>query len=94
MLGMEVIWGSFLDDLGAILQSFQNHFGAFSGSGCQLGLERVARKIGSKHMCFIDQSGRDPPFRLDETHVRVTKYCVLSIRMDGAPGGKPLRSRN
>ena len=36
-------------------------------------------------MCFIDQSGRDHPFRLDETHVRVKKYCVLSIRMDGGP---------
>ena len=29
-------------------------------------------------MCFIDQCGRDPLFHLDETHVRVTKYCVLS----------------
>ena len=50
-------------------------------------------------MCFIDQSGRDHPFRLDETHVRVKKYCVLSIRMDGAPASylygvvtKPVRT--
>ena len=50
-------------------------------------------------MCFIDQSGRDHPFRLDETHVRVKKYCVLSIRMDGGPASylhgvvtKPVRT--
>ena len=32
-------------------------------------------------VCFIDQSGRDLAFRLDEMSMRVTKYCVLSIRM-------------
>ena len=50
-------------------------------------------------MCFIDKSSRDHPFRLDETHVRVKKYCVLSIRMDGGPASylhgvvtKPVRT--
>ena len=50
-------------------------------------------------MCFIEQSGRDHPFRLDETHVRVTKYCVLSIKLDGGAAGylhgvvtKPVRT--
>ena len=50
-------------------------------------------------MCFIDQSGRDHPFRLDETHVRVKKYCVLSIKLDGGAAGylhgvvtKPVRT--
>ena len=43
----------------------------------------------SKHLCFIYQSDRDPIFRLDETYVRVTKYSVLSIRMEWMPSAKP-----
>ena len=39
-----------------------------------MGLMGIHRKSSSKHMCFIDQSGRDLLFYLDETRMRVTKY--------------------
>ena len=59
-----------------------------------MGLMGIHRKNASKHMCFHNERGRDLAFCLDDARMRVTKYCVLSIRMDGAPGGVPLRSRN
>ena len=59
-----------------------------------MGLVRLNGFFASKHMCFIDQSGRDPPFRLDETRMRVTKYYVLPIRMEGDTGDLPSKSRN
>ena len=51
---------------------FSLKLGSFRGSGGHMELNGF---VGSKHMCFIDQSGRDPLFYLDETHMRVTKYC-------------------
>ena len=54
---------------------FSLKLGSFRGSGGQMGLVRLNGFFASKHMCFIDQSGRDPLFYLDETHMRVTKYC-------------------
>ena len=54
---------------------FSLKLGSFRGSGGQMGLVRLNGFFASKHMCFIDQSGRDPLFYLDETRMRVTKYC-------------------
>ena len=55
------------------------------------GLMRIRRKSASKSIGVIDQSGLDLVFRLDEVSMRVTKSCVLSIRMAYDTGEIPPR---
>ena len=75
-------------------QPLRGHFDLIFKIWWPDGAERNPSKSSSKHMCFIDQSGRDLVFYLDETRISVTKYCILSIRMEGKTGAKFLRSRN
>ena len=55
-------------------EPFWNKFGIIFRIWWQMGLKGIRQESASKQTCFIDQSGRDLLFYLDETRMRVTKY--------------------
>ena len=56
-------------------EEFGSILGSFSASGGQMGLIRLFRQSGSKSMCFISQSGRDPLFRCRVANLTCKKPC-------------------
>ena len=63
--------------------------GSFSASGGQMGLIRFFRQSGSKSMCFISQSGRDPLFRCRVANLTCKKPCKTHEKREGAPWHTP-----
>ena len=44
---------------------------------------------GSKSMCFINQSGRDPPFRCRVANLTCKKPCKTQVKRERAPWHTP-----